>query len=283
MTAHFVDLDCLLEMGGMAWIVDKSRPNVPIMKVTRHDFNLYRSGVYRSRGNKVEFNGATFWLPDDVYSRLKVKLKSSPARLGNLAISMQEFMNRDLVENLPYSLNQSMVDALRNKVDDIYLVCPRQTERAYASHIERLEADLAERGITIKGKYYLSETFHNQTDDTLAFRRARLLIQHLVGRRTEKGAFGEGEVVRYDRIVAYDTSRSLLLLAKEVNPVLRDLIAKTAEGLARVVRENVDDHKPVLELRWLTGNEANAVVTDKVALDYSALIRQYESFRVTRR
>jgi hypothetical protein len=270
-------------MGGMAWIVDKSSPNVPIIKVTRHDFNLYKSGIYRSRGNKVEFNGVTFWLPDDVYSRLKVKLKSSPARLGNLAISMQEFMNRELVENLPYSLNHAMVDSLKNNVDDIYLVCPRQTERAYASHIERLEADLAKLGITLKGKYYLSETFHNHTDDSMVYRRARLLIQHLVGRRTDKGAFTEGEVALYKKIIVYDTSRSILLLSKEMNPVLRDLLSKTPEGVTRVVKENVDDHKPKLEIKWLTGNEANSVVTEKVDLDYSALIRHFESFMVNRR
>lgn len=282
MTAHFVDIDCLLELGGKAWVVDKSDPNVPLMKVSRHDFNLYKSGIYRSQGNKVEFNGVEFWLPSDVYGKLKVKLKNSAARLGNLAISMQEFMNRELVENMPYSVNPGMVAELKNKVDDIYIVCSTQTERSYAKHIERLKGEMAEQGITVKGHYHLSESFHSNSDDLILFRKARLFIQHLVGYRTEEMKFVDKEVARYDKVVAYDSNRTIMMLREEVNPVLRSLINGTTDGLARVVREVVEESRPTLELVLLTGNDANKEIRERVRLDHSALIRHYESFSAGR-
>lgn len=278
MNAHFVDVDCLLALGGMAWVVDKSIPSVPIIKISRHDFNLYKSGVYRSQGNRVDFNGVSFWLPSDVFGRLKVKLKGSAARLGNLAISMQEFMNRELVENMPYSLDEDMVRELRNRAEDIYLVVSRQTERAYASHLDKMEKDLSAQGISLKGRYHLSESFHNQTDDLLLFRRARLFVQHLVGYRTEDDRFVDKQVAKYDKITAYDRSRSIVLVRDEVNPVLRSLLGRTDEGLARVVREEVEDGRPTLELVWLTGNEVNRRVAERVHLDHSVVIRQFESF-----
>lgn len=273
MTAHFVDIDCLLELGGMAWVVDKSEPNIPIMKVSRHEFNLFKSGIYRSQGNKVEFNGVTFWLPSDVYGRLKVKLKNSAARLGNLAISMQEFLNRELVENMPYASNLGMVSALKNKAEDIYIVCSRQTERSYAKHIERLKEEMAAQGISVKGHYHLSESFHNQTDDLLLYRKARLFIQHLVGHLTEGDRFVDKEVACYGKVVAYDSSPSILMLRDEVNPVLRSLLKGTADGVARVVREEVEEARPTLELVHLTGNEVNSEVRERVHLDHSTVIR----------
>jgi hypothetical protein len=282
MTAHFVDIDCLMELGGKAWIVDKSEPNVPIIKVSRHEFNLYKSGIYRSQGNKVEFNGVEFWLPSDVYGRLKVKLKNSTARLGNLAVSMQEFLNRELVENLPYSVDLRMLARLKNKVDDIYLVCSRQTERSYGKHIARLKEDMSEQGITVKGHYHLSDSFHNNTDDRLVFRRARLFVQHLVGYRTEGTKFVDNEVARYDRIYAYDSNKSLMMLKEELNPVLRTIINNTPDNLARVVKGVVDEFRPTIELVLLTGNEVNREIRERVHLDHSTLIRHFESFSSAR-
>lgn len=278
MIAHFVDIDCLVSLGGNAWIVDKSSPDVPIMKISRSDFNLYRGGVYRSQGNRVDFNGRTFWLPEDVYGRLKVKLKNRGGGLGSLAISMQEFMNKELVDNIPYEVRPDMVAALRNLTDDIYIVCPRMTRRTHASIIARLTEELATKGVKPKKFYHISESFHNQTEDYILFRKARLYIQHLVGHRTDGDKFTDDEVKMYSRIEVHDDSMSILSVAREMNDTLRRLLQNTQDSVARVVRENVDESRPEVTFNWHTGNSVNPVVTERVRIDYSSVIRHFESF-----
>ncbi len=281
MTAYFIDIDCLLTLGGMAWIVDKTRPNVPIMKVSRHEFNLYKSGVYRSQNNKVEFNGVTFWLPSDVYGLLKVRLKDSPARLGNLAISMQEFMNRELVENMPFEVNSETVSMLKNKTDDIYIICPRQVHRSYRAHLDRLIGELSNSGVKVKNQYHLSESFHNQSDDLLSFRKARLLLQHAVGYKTDDRRFVDTEVAQYSKILVYDSNRSVLGLKTEVNDVLRMLLKGTEDGLSRVIIEDIQDNRPGIELNYMTGNEVNRLVSDRFVVDNATVVRHFESFVTT--
>ncbi len=73
--AHFFDIDVILTHDSRVWIVDKSNPNVPIMKIKQSDFNLIKSGIWMSQGNKLDLNGKIFWLSDDIMNALKVKCK----------------------------------------------------------------------------------------------------------------------------------------------------------------------------------------------------------------
>lgn len=279
MKAYFVDLNCLLKVENKAWIVDKSKPNIPIMKLPKEDFNLYKSGIYKSQGNKIEFNGKTFWLPSDVFNKLKVKLKNNNLRISNLAISMQEFMNKELIENLQFEINEEMVSKLKNKLEDIYVVCSKQTKNSYELLLEKLTKKFEENGIAIKNYYHISETFYNQKDDDILFKKARLYLQHLVGFKTDGKIFDDEELVRYDEIKVYDTDSSILHLKQDLNKIFKLILNNTKDGLKSVIKENCDDYKPKLEINHLTDNVVNKVIKEKVALDYSNLVKNFESFK----
>jgi hypothetical protein len=40
MKSHFFDIDVILSTNSQVWIVDKTIPNIPIMKISKSDFNL---------------------------------------------------------------------------------------------------------------------------------------------------------------------------------------------------------------------------------------------------
>jgi hypothetical protein len=278
MKAYFVDLDCLINVSNQVWVVDKNKPNIPIMKLSKEDFNLFKSGIYISQGNKITFNGQVFWLPKEFYDKLKVKLKNTNSSLGNLAISLQEFMNKDLIDNLEFTLDEWMISKLKNRVDDIYVICSKQTKTNWESIIEKLTANLLEEGIQIKDFYYISETFYNQKDDDIIFKKARLWLQHLVGYKTDGLKFIDEEPIRYDEIIAYDNHRITLDIKKDLNSILKTILGKTPESLSRVIKENIDDYKPKLNLIWLSENKVNREKQDTIHLDYSNLVKSFEKF-----
>jgi hypothetical protein len=105
MKAHFFDLDTILTTDNKVWLVDKTIPNIPIMKISQSDFNLIKKGIYKSQGNSINFSGHTYWLPTDLFEKIKIKAKNHRADISNLAFSLQEFMNKELIENLDYDIN----------------------------------------------------------------------------------------------------------------------------------------------------------------------------------
>ena len=117
MKAHFFDIDTLIKFNNKAWIVDKNKPSKPIMKISKSDLSLISSGIYRKQGNKIEFNGKIFWLPTDMYNEIKVKAKFHKSNLSDLAISLQEFYNKDIIDNINFDLNLDLILKLKNKLE----------------------------------------------------------------------------------------------------------------------------------------------------------------------
>jgi hypothetical protein len=54
------------------------------MKISKSDFNLIESGIFRKQNHKMEFNGKTFWLPTELVNKIKVKAKNAKADFSNL-------------------------------------------------------------------------------------------------------------------------------------------------------------------------------------------------------
>lgn len=277
--AQFFDLDTILDTKAKAWIVDKRNPSIPIMKISKSDFNLYQNGIFRKQGNKIEFNGKTFWLPNDVVNKLKIKVKNHKSNFADLAISLQEFLNKDIIDNLEFDLNMSLLDSLKNTTDDIYIICSKQTKLSHQSIVDKIKEKMKEEGLQIKNFYFISETFYNQRQDEVEYKKLRLLLQHLIGYKTDGNKFIDEEITRYDHIEYYDDNLDTLSMAKQSNDFLNLIWRNTEDGLRSVVKEDIGQYKPQLIVNKINDNKVNKIQTEKVNLSLSNLIKTFESFK----
>jgi len=276
--AHFFDIDSLIEINNKAWIVDKDNPTIPIMKISKSDFNLIENGIYRKQNNKMEFNGRTFWLPTDLYNKIKIKAKTYKANFGNLAISLQEFYNKSIIDEMVFELNLNTILDLKNKVEDIYIICSKQTKRNYETIIEKLKEKLKEDGILIKNFYYINETLYAQDIDQTRFKKIRLLIQHLVGYKSQGDKFINEEITRYDQISYYNNDFDTLKVIDELNSILEVMVSKTENGLRDVIKEDIEEYRPSLIVNKINDNKLNKLETKKVIMSLSSIIMTYEKY-----
>ena len=274
----FIDLNVLLEMDNQAWVVDKKNANTPIVKISKSDFNLIKSGIFKNQGNKVDFNGRTYYLPTDLMNKIKIKTKSYNIDFSNLAISLQEFMNKSLIEEMKFEINKDVILELKNNVDDIYIICSKQTKRTYETIIEKVKEEFEKNGLKIKTFYPISENFMNQNDDDINFKKMRLLLQHLVGYKTEGDKFKDEEITRYDQIHFYDNYLETLKITKEMNNLLEYLLSRSDDGLRSVIKENVQDFRPNLWVHKENENKMNKRSSEKVILNISKIVKTFENF-----
>jgi len=274
----FIDLNVLLKIENQAWVVDKKNANTPILKISKSDFNLIKSGIFKSQGNKVDFNGRSYYLPTSLMNEMKIKIKSYNVDFANLGISLQEFMNKDLIEKMDYQINEDIISELKNNVDDIYVICSNQTKKAYETIIEKIKEEFYKNGLKIKTFYPISENFMNQNDDDIKFKKMRLLLQHLVGYKTEGDKFKDDEITRYDQIHFYDNYSETLKITKEMNNLLEFILSRTDDGLRSVIKEDVNDFKPNLWVHKENENKLNKRSSDKVILNISKIVKTFENF-----
>ena len=275
----FIDLDALVKIENKAWIVDKNSPNIPLLKLSKSDFNLIKSGIYRSQNNKIEFNGVTYWLPSELINKLKIKAKISKIDFGNLAISLQEFLNKSIIDSLNFEVNSFLISKLKNTEDDIYIICSKQTKKNYQNITDKIEKEFLKAGLKIKNYYFISETFYNQKEDNIEFKKMRLLLQHLLGYKTEGDKFIDQEITKYNKIHYYDSNINTLKISDKINELLSFVLSNTDKGLANVIKEDVKDFRPTLYLNRVNDNEVNKIDNKKIILSLSTLIKTFESFR----
>lgn len=281
MNAHFIDLDIILKVDSKPWIVSKDNPNIPILKIDPSDFKIFKSGIYRHQKNKLEFNDKTFWLSNDFMNKVKLASKKYKADIANLAISMQEYMNPELIDNVPFDIDLGIFKPIINTNDDIYIICSKNTKRNYIKQIEKFEEKLKELGLVIKNYYYISETFMNRNEDDIAYSKVRLLLQHLLGFKCEGEKFIDEEITDYDQVYFYDDSKASLELAKRISNVLEKLLIKTEEGVKLKVKDKIKLNSNVLNINEWTYNKVKRFNQTIVSLEISDVIKSFESYSKT--
>lgn len=279
MRAHFFDIDTLITLDNQPWIVSKDNPNIPIMKISQSDFNLSKNGIYKSHGNKIELNGKVFWLSNELMNKLKIKAKNSKVDLSRLAISMQEFLNKELITNLDFKLNMDVILPVKNTDDDIYIICSRNSKRNYEGIIEKLEDKLKENGLVVKNYYFISETFYNRNSDETSYKKIRLLLQHLVGYKTDGNKFIDEELERYNEIQYYDDDIESISLISQSNKIFQMFLSKTDSVVKTKIKDSIKSGENIIVTNQLTSNTRNKFITNKVIVEYSNLIKAFESFR----
>lgn len=279
MNAHFIDIDIILNTDSKPWIIDKSNPNIPIMKMETSDFDLFKSGILRSQNNKISFNGKDFWLSNDFMNKLKIKSKKNKFDISNLGISMQEFINPDVIDNIDFKLDLSLFNPIINTNDDIYIICSKNTKSNFEKQISKLEEKLEEIGLKIKKYYYISETFYNKDEDRIAYLKSKLIIQHLLGLKTDGDILTNEEIDNYNQITFYDDDLKSIQMCRDINSVLGKLLIKTDSNIKVIVKDKIKNDDNFLLVKEYTHNKSYKFKEYNVQLEYSNIIKSFEGFK----
>lgn len=279
MKAHFIDIDLVLRTDSKPWIIDKDNPNIPLLKMDIHDFNLFKSGIYKSQGNKISFNGKIFWLSNTFMNKLKIKTKKNNIDISNLAISLQEFLNKELVENIEPIIELSLFKRIINTNDDIYIICSKNKKEIFESQIKKFEENLEELGLKVKNYYFITETFYNKDEDNISYIKSKLLLQHLLGFKTDGDVFSDQEVERYTQINYYDNDENSISTSKKVNQILENILTKTENDVKLKIKDVIKNNDILLNINEFTNNNANKFIESLVQIQYSNIIKNFESFK----
>lgn len=278
MKAHFFDIDTILVANSKVWVVDKRNPNVPIMKISQSDFNLIKSGIYKSQNSRIDFGGKSYYITSDMMDTLKVKCKNQKSDISNLGFSMQEFMNKELIENIDYKVNVNNIQHIKNTDDHIYIICSSNTKKNYEYMIKKMEDGLKENGLKIENYYFISETFYNRDEDKITHDKIRLLLQHLVGLKTDGNKFINEEISKYSEIYYYDDDISSINLAINSNSIMQVLISNSEQDIKSKIKEILKSEDNIINVNLVTPNKFNRFKSTKVNIEWSNLIKAFERF-----
>lgn len=280
--AHFFDLDTMVHLPQKAWIVNKKNPNLPLLKITQSEFKLIKSGIFSNKGNKIEFNGVVYYLPDELWNKLKVISSKYRINFSDFIISLQEFLNKDLIDEMDYELNLNPILNLQNSTDDIFLICSKQTKVVYEKLVNDIVSKLKAKGIIIKNYYYLNENFLNQNTDEIFFRKIKLLLQHSIGYKSDNNKFKDLQISKYERVNLYDKSLPLIDLNSSINYIFKNMLVNSESSLRDIIKDDLRDSEPIIYCYRIEDNLVNPYKIEKIKLLSEYLIKKFETFNILR-
>jgi len=130
-TSNFFDINTLITINSKVWIIDKLKPNNPILKISKSEFNLLKKGVYKKDNIKFDISGETYWISKDLIDKIKIRCKNMDVDISSLSFSMQEFMNKEIVDNDDFSIHMEHIEHLKNINEDIYIICSKNNKVNY--------------------------------------------------------------------------------------------------------------------------------------------------------
>lgn len=278
MNAHFFEFSTLIKTESKVWIVSKIKPSIPILKISQSDFNLIKRGVFTKTGERLKLGGSDYWFSKELSEKVKIKAKKTGTSLSDLAFSMQEFMNPEIIDKLDFEVFTQNFSHLKNSKDHIYVICSKNTKKNSESLFKKLEDEFSKYGLIVKGYYYITETFYNRDEDDVAFKKVRLVLQHLVGFKTSGDKFTSEEITTYQNIDFYEDSNRTLFELEDINTTLKKLLKNSEEDVKAGVIDSANRDKS-LTINRVTYNKVNKFVTKKIKLEVSHVIKTFENFR----
>jgi hypothetical protein len=221
-------------------------------------------------------------LPNNLMNDLKIKSKSMKFDITDLVFSMQEFMNSSVIENIDYEILTNHFQHLKNTNDHIYIICSKNNRKNYQSIIKKLEDELSDIGLIIENYYYLSETFYNRDKDYIASKKVKLLLQHLLGYKTDDNKFTNEEITKYDRVYYYDDEPNSIKLAKDSNYVFKTLLDNSDDDVKDIIKNIVKSYNNTLIVNNITHNRIMPFDVKEITIELYYVVKTFERFNINR-
>lgn len=279
MKAHFFDIDTIIEVDCKVWIVNNKNPKNPIMKISKSEYNLIKSGIYKNQNNSITIYNQIFWFPSEIWNSIKVKCKKLNIDINNIDFSMQEFLNPEIISDLESNINIDILNKIKNTTDHIYIICSKKVKKAYDKIIEKLEEKLYEIGLEIKDYYFIQDNFFKQNKDESKYKKIKILLQHSLGQKTDNNKFSETEIEEYDEIHYYDEDVDSLGMYEITNDVLKILIDNTNGIIKERTNLKLKNNEKLIFFDYVSPNKVDRISSKKLKLEPIKIIKTFEGFK----
>ncbi len=255
------------------WIIDKTKPDVPLLRISQEEGYLYSSGFYLKDDHRIFYNGMEAWLSNDIFDKIQ-KIKKIPnTRLG---ISYREFNDISYLTKQAHNLTIMIknIEHLSNHSDDvtIALLTARGNKKGHEVLLNKLKEELHNSKINIKiDKIYFANDIDTvRHNGSTPEKKAMIILEHIIGYRIQNNKFIEVKQEKYDYNVLYEDEIANINAVKDIKIFLQRFLNNTKKTMPHLSEEIINDinsRNIFIETNQVTTNTVNPFLTHKFKLE----------------
>jgi len=278
---HILELDnTAITVDVEPWIIKKTKPNVPIIRLRPGQRKLLEAGTFRGDDNLISYSGKEYWLSNELYKELERKTKKG-VDLGLFGLSYAEFFDPDQVAEQANRVKicTDNIEHLKNTKDDVVIVSDRSNLELHSDLLEVVREKFGEYNIDIMNVYMLSKNNLKTDNEDVPYQKALLTIEKMVGYKIVDSKFTNVPVDQYNKVYIYDDSRKVFDELNTIQETFNKIYYNSDENIKPVVLNKVLSVKPFVKIHQVTGNEFNRFKTDTIMLTRPTRIYKFNFFK----
>jgi hypothetical protein len=259
----FFDLDdTLWENELEVWVIDKNKPNKPVLILAPIEFALIKKGHYRKDGISLDYNGQKFWISEELSKKIQKRAKTE--NMERFGVSFMPLVDRTL-------LNKSKIEVLTKNIEhlsqstsiDIGILTARSNQRTTSDQLNKLRLELKNIGIEIKKIYFVGESVNKGQN---YIHKIMILLEHLIGFKVKNGKFVSLKQDWYPRVDFYDDDPQNIHYANDIQKFFEEVVRKTDDEIFHIIMERLESTKITLKNYQVTTNDTNRFIESSVEL-----------------
>lgn len=262
----FFDLDnTLWYINSDIWIIDKNKPQDPILKITQVEFTLIKNGIYIKDDILIDYNNESYYISNDMMERILRKKKN--IRIRDLGISYVEYFDDDILNKKDVQLLLNNVKHLIGKNVEIGILTARSDRKKHAQLLNKLRLKLKDYGLEIDKIYFVSESIRITGYKNVVYDKNKVLIEHLIGLSIEDSHFVPIKKDAYEKIYFYDDVKYNFMNVNNLQEYFDFLVRNSDDECIEYINNRFEKFTLTLINNLVTNNEENPFDTTTIILN----------------
>jgi len=254
---HFFDLDhTLWEMENYAWVIDKNKPEIPLVKISINDLFMIKKGFYRKDNLKINYNGQEFFISKDLMNKIQ---KKKIIGIDNIGISYIELTSPEYINISKITFLIKNIKHLVGREDiKIIILTARNNRQKHEKVLNLLRLKLQEMDLEIFKIYFVGDEMKIENDEGNAYKKSIVLLEHMVGMKIDKNSFVPLKQDFSNSIYFYDDEIQNINYANDIQSIFDTVYRNTTnEDAKKIIINRIKNMNPTLYTNLVGTNDIN--------------------------
>lgn len=264
--AYIYDIDgTLIDIDVKAWIIDKSNPSKPILKLDPLDLFMIQRGAFKRDELVIDYNDQKYYISKELFDKIQ---KKKLITIENIGLSFIEYIDDRIFNKAKITYLIHNIRHLVDITDKIIVLTGRYDRKAFSHILNNLRLQLTDLGIEIWKMHFVGEHTYNISSDKISSEKVKVLLEYLIGLKIEDDKFVPLRQDQFDTLHFYDDDFKNIDYAEDIQKYFEQVLKNTKdEEVYRFVMKRLEKTKLTLELNLITSNDLNKFKSTTVFLE----------------
>lgn len=276
---HLFDLDYTLwKIDAKLAVINKNKPQTIIYRIPAEEVNFMKE-YYKSQKLEVSYNGYTWYLNEKIWEA--IQKDNAGIELSDIGISFREFTDAEILENqivrTDYLLEN--LNHLKDNKVEIGFVTARSNKKNHKKNLETLIEKIERKLHTNVNKvYFVNDIDNNHDSDVTAFRKAKIVLEYLVGYKIKGSRFVDLKQNQYENVCFYDDDAKNIEAVENLQNLLERLLIRTELDVKKAILTELKNKKISYSTYLITQNKIQPFIVKEQELLSPNHIKLFEKF-----